>query len=207
MQEDGSVKLIDFGAAATLAAQAEGLERTVVINEAYAAPDQYDPDGPQGPWTDVYNLCATLYAVLTGEPPWKPAAAGRRAAARSDRQGGAPAPLAAARPAAGAAAFAPQAHPEHGRVPLPAFHLPLPEEVIRRRRAARAGRDPLRRGGRAADAAGASIFGPASRWGTVCGTPRGRRAGVTGLRGRAGGGSGAANPAGPARDPRGRGRV
>jgi hypothetical protein len=30
---------------------------------------------------------------------------------------------------------------------------------------------------------------------------------VTGLRGRAGGGSGAANPAGPARDPRGRGRV
>ena len=138
VQEDGSVKLIDFGAAATLAGQAEGRERTVVINEAYAAPEQYDPDGPQGPWTDVYNLCATIYAVLAGEPPVEArrrqagerlpdlAAKGARLPAwqrRALRQGLLLSPTKRTQSM------------EEFRCRL--FHLPMPEEVIRRRRAVR----------------------------------------------------------------------
>ncbi|NLI21630.1 MAG: leucine-rich repeat protein [Clostridiales bacterium] len=138
VQEDGSVKLIDFGAAATLAAQAEGRERTVVINEAYAAPEQYSTDGPQGPWTDVYNLCATIYAVLTGEPPVDarrrqageplpdPAVRGVRLTGwqrRALRQGLLLSPLKRTQSM------------DEFRCRL--FHLPMPEEVVRHRRAAR----------------------------------------------------------------------
>lgn len=69
VQEDGSVKLIDFGAAARLSLQAQGQDRTVILNKRYAPVEQYDAHGRQGPWTDVYGLCATLYALLTGEAP------------------------------------------------------------------------------------------------------------------------------------------
>lgn len=43
----------------------------------YAAFEQYtdDPDTPCGPWTDVYALCATACALMTGSPP--PAALAR----------------------------------------------------------------------------------------------------------------------------------
>ena len=69
VQEDGSVKLIDFGAAARLSVQAKGQDRTVILNKRYAAIEQYDIEGRQGPWTDVYGLCATLYSLLTENPP------------------------------------------------------------------------------------------------------------------------------------------
>lgn len=67
--EDGSVKLIDFGAAVRLSVQAQGEDRTVMLNKRYAAVEQYDERGKQGPWTDVYGLCATLYSLLTGNAP------------------------------------------------------------------------------------------------------------------------------------------
>jgi len=35
----------------------------------YAAPEQYNPQSPQGPWTDVYAVAALLYKTLTGTMP------------------------------------------------------------------------------------------------------------------------------------------
>lgn len=64
VQENGTVKLIDFGAAANLA-KAE--EKNPSLNRSFAAPEQYDANGEQGFWTDVYGLAATLYTLFTGE--------------------------------------------------------------------------------------------------------------------------------------------
>mgnify|MGYP001024325687 CR=1 FL=1 len=71
VQEDGNVKLIDFGAAATIGQQGN----TILLTQYYAAIEQYGSDnGRLGPWTDVYGVSATLYALLTGEEPQEPVA-------------------------------------------------------------------------------------------------------------------------------------
>lgn len=64
VQEDGIVKLIDFGASLKLDREAE---KNFCLNRGYAALEQYDPDGKQGGWTDVYGLAATLYTVISGQ--------------------------------------------------------------------------------------------------------------------------------------------
>lgn len=69
VQEDGTVKLIDFGAATIEERRLEGKDRTVMFNRQFAPIEQYDETGRQGPWTDVYALSATLYYVITGEFP------------------------------------------------------------------------------------------------------------------------------------------
>ena len=69
VQDDGSLKLIDFGAATVEERRAQGKDQTVIFNRKYAPLEQYDENGLQGPWTDVYALSATLYALITGEPP------------------------------------------------------------------------------------------------------------------------------------------
>lgn len=63
VQEDGSVKLIDFGAATSL----EAAENGFALNRSFAAPEQYRSDGKVGPWTDVYGIAATLYSILSRE--------------------------------------------------------------------------------------------------------------------------------------------
>lgn len=65
VQEDGTVKLIDFGAATSL----EAAENGFALNRIFAAPEQYRPDGRVGPWTDVYGMAATLYTILSQESP------------------------------------------------------------------------------------------------------------------------------------------
>ncbi|MDR1422294.1 MAG: protein kinase, partial [Coriobacteriales bacterium] len=68
IRKDGSVVLIDFGAARTFAA---GVDRsmTVVLKPGYAPAEQYITKGRQGPWTDVYATAATFYRMLTGQAP------------------------------------------------------------------------------------------------------------------------------------------
>ena len=66
--EDGSLKLLDFGAARTYKSAA-GSQYTAIARENYAPGEQFDRKGHQGPWTDVYALCATVYEGLTGSPP------------------------------------------------------------------------------------------------------------------------------------------
>jgi serine/threonine protein kinase len=60
-------KLIDFGASADLDEEAAE-SSAIIVKPSYVPEEQYTADrSRQGPWTDVYAVCATLYKCLTGE--------------------------------------------------------------------------------------------------------------------------------------------
>jgi serine/threonine protein kinase len=59
--------LIDFGAArAPMAGGTAAM--TAIFTPGYAAAEQFT-SAKQGPWTDIYGLCATLYHAIVGRPP------------------------------------------------------------------------------------------------------------------------------------------
>lgn len=68
---NGTVKLIDFGAARQVVVELSQ-SFSVIVKPGFAPLEQYNKKGKQGPWTDIYSLGATLYFALTGDIPDDP---------------------------------------------------------------------------------------------------------------------------------------
>jgi len=63
--EDGSLVLLDFGAARQAKSEADEAN---VVTPGYGPIEQYF-SGEQGPWTDIYAFGATLYWMIAGKKP------------------------------------------------------------------------------------------------------------------------------------------
>lgn len=67
-EEDGSLVLLDFGAA-RYASSGDSRSLTSIVTPGYAPFEQYHTHGAQGPWSDLYALGGVLYWAVTGEKP------------------------------------------------------------------------------------------------------------------------------------------
>ena len=64
IREDGTPVLIDFGSA-----RQQASELTAIVSPGYAPFEQYQTQGNQGPWSDLYALGGVLYWLVTGQRP------------------------------------------------------------------------------------------------------------------------------------------
>ncbi|MBP5194414.1 MAG: serine/threonine protein kinase [Lachnospiraceae bacterium] len=67
LDEDGSIKLIDFGGSRKIGFA----NQQVFLGKWGFAPleQMLSKLSEQGPWTDIYGICATLYCMMTGDIP------------------------------------------------------------------------------------------------------------------------------------------
>lgn len=65
--EDGSLKLLDFGAAKNYVNVT--VTKMGVYKSSYSPPEQMEGNGMPGTFTDVYSLCATFCYCITGKDP------------------------------------------------------------------------------------------------------------------------------------------
>ena len=70
-EKDGSehLVLLDFGSARSFVSAEITQTYTAMITPGYSPYEQYSRHSRQGPYTDIYSLCATMYALITGTVP------------------------------------------------------------------------------------------------------------------------------------------
>ena len=71
---DGSLVLLDFGAARATGANAAENGMTSIVTPGYAPFEQYHSHGRQGPWSDLYAMGGVLYWFVAGRKPIEAAA-------------------------------------------------------------------------------------------------------------------------------------
>jgi serine/threonine protein kinase len=70
VSKHGQPILIDFGAAREQASRkSRALTALRVVKDGYSPQEFYIAGSEQGPWSDLYALGATLYHLISGEPP------------------------------------------------------------------------------------------------------------------------------------------
>ena len=67
IRRDGRIKLLDFGAARIVDSVSRSL--SVIIRPGYTPVEQYSEKRTQGPYTDIFALCGTIYYMLTASAP------------------------------------------------------------------------------------------------------------------------------------------